>query len=80
MNCACSHSAFNHNPVMAREGSVRFSLAGCAVKGCGCEKYEADERGSAILDGGKQARVKRLDTIERQLNYLIGQVRDLKST
>jgi hypothetical protein len=81
MNCLCSHTVFNHHPKMEREGAVRFTLGACAVQGCGCTKYVVAGRGgSAILDDDRKARNQRLETIERQLNYLIGQVRDLKST
>jgi hypothetical protein len=62
---------------------VRYSLAGCAVKDCGCTKYVAASGGSAILDDARQTE---LEVIERKARAMIAlgqdvltRVRELKA-
>jgi hypothetical protein len=75
MNCLCSHTVFNHHPKMEREGAVRFTLAGCAVEGCGCTKYVADESSRVTMTAEEfRALTRKVDRLKRNALAMFDEV------
>jgi hypothetical protein len=75
MNCSCTHSPFNHHPVLSREGAVRYSLAGCAVKDCACTKYVADESSRVTMTADEfRALTRKVDRLKRNALAMFDEV------
>jgi len=72
--CICGHAKAEHGERLARQGKVRTLSDGCFK--CSCENYEALAGKSDTMT--PEQRRRKLESIERQLSYLIGQVRELK--